>query len=238
MFWKIAKEKISLITTPTIGTNEYLIKKNLFKKKKIVILRDPVINIKEINEQKKIKIDEVYLHKKKYFISIGRLTKQKNFDLLIKAFSKFLKENKDYNLVIIGEGEEKGKLLKLTKNLKISSNIYFLGYKKNVFKYLFNSQAFILSSKWEDPGFVLIEAAACKTPIISSDCPNGPKEFLNYGKGGLLFKNNNENDLLNKLNHFVSLSVNKKKLIILNAFKNVKKFTIFSHSKRINSYLN
>ena len=53
-----------------------------------------------------------------------------------------------------------------------------------------NSDIFILSSLWEEVGFVMIEAAFCNSYIISSDCPNGPKEFLNNGKNGILFSNN------------------------------------------------
>ena len=65
-----------------------------------------------------------------------------------------------------------------------------MGYSNNIFQYMKNSQAFILSSLWEDPGFVLIEAAMCNSFIISSNCKNGPEELLNKGAGGLLFENN------------------------------------------------
>ena len=55
-----------------------------------------------------------------------------------------------------------------------------------------NSEIFILSSLWEEVGFVIVEAAMCNTFVISSDCPNGPKEFLNNGENGILFKNNSK----------------------------------------------
>ena len=117
-------------------------------------------------------------------------------------------------LIIIGEGEDKEKLLKLIEQYKLEKQILLLGYKKNIFKYLKNAKAFILTSLWEDPGFVILEAAYLNIPIISSDCPNGPKEILDNGKGGFLFKNNNENDFKDKFKEFLntdSLEMIKKK---------------------------
>ncbi len=98
----------------------------------------------------------------------------------------------------MGEGEQKELLIRETKKLEIQDRVSFLGYKKNVYKYLLNSDCFILSSLWEDPGFVILEAALSNTFIISSNCPNGPNEILSYGQNGFLFRNNNLSDLLNK----------------------------------------
>ena len=91
-----------------------------------------------------------------------------------------------------------------------------------------NASAFILSSLWEEPGHVIIEAALCNLFVISSDCENGPKEFLQNGDAGLLFKNNKKNELQNKLEEFINLgkNINLKKI---NAKKNCKDYTIFRH---------
>ena len=72
-----------------------------------------------------------------------------------------------------------------------------------------NSEIFILSSLWEEVGFVMIEAAICNSYIISSDCPNGPKEFLNNGKNGILFKNNSKKALLKGLINYSRLDKEK-----------------------------
>ena len=90
-------------------------------------------------------------------------------------------------MILLGEGEEKGLLVKEVKKLEIQDKVSFLGYQENVYKYLLNSDCFILTSLWEDPGFVLLEAALSNTLIISSNCPNGPNEFLSNGKNGFLF---------------------------------------------------
>ena len=72
-----------------------------------------------------------------------------------------------------------------------------------------NSDIFILSSLWEEVGFVMIEAAFCNSYIISSDCPNGPKEFLNNGKNGILFSNNSRASLLKSLKKYSNLDNEK-----------------------------
>ena len=102
-------------------------------------------------------------------------------------------------------------LSKLIKKNKLEDRIRLMGYSNNIFQYMKNSQAFILSSLWEDPGFVLIEAAMCNSFIISSNCKNGPEELLNKGAGGLLFENNKKGDLAKKLNEFLELGKRKKR---------------------------
>ena len=100
-----------------------------------------------------------------------------------------------------------------------------------------NSNAFILASNWEDPGFVLIEAAFCRTFIISSNCKNGPLEFINRD-GGLLFENNNIEDFKDKIKKFINLSETEKKKFKLEALKKSKNFTIFRHFINLNKILN
>ena len=91
-------------------------------------------------------------------------------------------------MVIIGEGEDKKKLQKYINLKNLKEKIFLLDFKNNVFNYMKNAECFILSSLWEDPGWVLIEAASVNTTIISSNCPNGPVEFLSNGEGGYLFE--------------------------------------------------
>ena len=219
------------------GHLQYLINQKIFNSEKIITLKDPIINIKEINIKKKENIENKILNESKYFLSIGRLTEQKNFKLLINAFAIFSKTHKNINLIIIGTGEQKESLNRLVKKLNIDNKVYLIGYKNNVFKYLNNAHGFILSSKWEDPGFVIIEAAACRTPIISSDCQNGPQELLDNGRCGILFKNNELKDLVEKLNLFENLNNKKKKVMVLEALKNTREFSIYSHSNKLDSLL-
>ena len=99
-------------------------------------------------------------------MSVGGLTKQKNFIFLCKAFKKIVKEHSDIKLLIAGEGEQRTELSNFIKENNLSKNIILLGFIENIFPYFKNSNGFILTSLWEDPGFVLVEAAFCRAPIL------------------------------------------------------------------------
>ena len=158
-----------------------------------------------ITKKKDKKFELLDENENSFFIAAGRLTRQKNFIYLIKEFKKFVNIYPNEKLLIFGEGELKHKIMSEIKNNNLSNNIKLLGYTYNIYKYMLKSKAFILSSLWEDPGFVMIESALCNTPIISSDCKNGPREFLLDGKAGLLYRSNINNELFKKLKEFHNL---------------------------------
>ena len=236
LFWKIYAKKIYKITCPTKKTYDFLIKKGIFDKQKIFILRDPIIDMKEFSLQKRECNNFVSPIKQKYLLSIGRLTKQKNFELLINFFYRLSDRYSKFELVIIGEGEDELKLKNLSRKLNIEKKVHFLGYQKNIFKYLKNAECFILTSLWEDPGFVIVEAALSNTPIISSNCPNGPEEIIK--KNGYLFQNNNLENLLKQFDEFLNTNkdtIYKNKLILK---KRIKKFSMFQHYKKLSEIIN
>ena len=89
---------------------------------------------------------------------------------------------------------------------------------------------------WEDPGFVIVEAALSNTPVISSDCPSGPKEIIHENElGGYLFKNDNKEDLNKKINQF--LLEDKNKILEKIFIKNIKKYSVFNHVNLMKKYL-
>lgn len=227
--WKKLGRKIYRITCPTEGTLKDLRLSKLFDQNKLILLKDPIIIINEITKKKKEQIDVNLKERDFNIVAAGRLTKQKNFKLIIEAFNQILKIKKNSKLIIIGEGEEKLFLEDLIDKKNLSNNIKLLGFKKNIFKYLSKSNLFILSSLWEDPGWVLIEAAISDTLILSSDCKNGPLEFIENDKGGILFKSNSSNDLVEKFNEINNLD--KKQILSKKLFAKKKsdEFTIFKH---------
>ena len=237
ILWRIALNKIFKVTFPTLETLMEFKKLKLIDDDKLELLYDPVLNLKDISNKKHKIIPEHYLKKEKYFLSIGRLTKQKNFNLLLNAFRKILHNNKQYKLVIIGDGEDRKNLNKIINKHNLKDYVYLIGFKENVFKYFRNAECFILSSLWEDPGWVIIEAIASNTIVLSSDCPSGPKEILNDERG-ILFKNNSELDLIKSINYFKRLDENKKKNIKLKAKIFIKRFTLLQHHKKLLSILN
>ena len=237
-FWKFFSKRIYKITCPTVGTYNNLLKKGIFDKNKLCVLRDPALKLKEFAKKKFEKIENSKIKDKKYIIGIGRLTKQKNFNLLINGFNQIKKKYHEYELIIIGEGEKKDELLKLIKSHGLEKEVHLLGFKNNVYKYLKRADCFILTSLWEDPGFVLIEAGLSNTTVISSDCKNGPEEILGNGKNGYLFKNNNLNDLLKKFNEFKKEDKIKLLSKKLNLKKELKKFTFFAHFNSLKKIIN
>lgn len=236
LFWKIALNKVFKITFPTLETLNYFKKLNIVDQKKIHLLYDPVIDVNFINQKKKEKISDTRIKKGQYYLAIGRLTKQKNFMLLIEYFIKSIKSNRNIKLVILGDGEEIRKLKNKIKEYNCEDYIFLLGFKKNVYKYLYNAKAFLLSSLWEDPGWVIVEAMFCDKFVISSNCPSGPKEIVDINKG-LLFENKSIEDLAEKIEIFENLDEIKKKEIKVEAKKFTKNFTLLNHYKHLSKII-
>ena len=232
IFWKLISNKIYLVTCPSEKTKIDLLKKGIFPEKILKTLYDPIIEVDKINKNL-MKKNEYNFSDKKYFLNIGRLTKQKNQLLLLKAFSKISISNKNLNLVIVGEGEERSKLESYIKSKNLDDKIFLTGYTENIYPLIKKSIAIISSSLWEDPGAVMIEASYCNKNVISSNCPNGPEEFLSSDSGNYLFRNNDVVSLINKINCFLNDDENKKFLQILSCKKKSRNYTIFKHYKRL-----
>ena len=227
LLWKFSKKNITLITCPTLETQKFLINLKLIDESKIIYLPDPVI------EDIKFK-DKILSKKKLYFLSVGRLTKQKNHDLLIDLYKKYKIKTK---LLIVGDGELKNHLLNKIKKNNLQRLIQLKPFTKKIYTYYKNAKAVLISSLWEDPGFVMIESAYLKKPIISSDCPSGPREFLKKNNAGFLFKNNNLVSLYNTLKKFEVFKKKKINFMTNNAYKASKNYTLLSHYKIIRNYL-
>jgi len=236
MLWRLIGKKIFLVTCPSKETLNYINELNIFDSKKVTLLNDPIIDVSKIHNNLKKKIDVLDLQKD-YFISVGRLTKQKNHTLLIKLFRIMCNKNKNLFLYILGDGEEKINIINEIKRLKLEDKVFLLGYKKNPYPFISKAKAVLSPSLWEDPGAVMIEAAFCNKIVISSDCISGPKEFLLDGKGGYLFKNNNLNSFVKTINDFLQDNNHNILLKKINAKKNSKKYTLFNHFKQLDALL-
>ncbi len=133
------------------------------------------------------------------FGSIGRLNEQKNFSLLIDALSFF--KDKNFLCLIVGEGELRSKLENKISNLCLSDKVKLLGTKKDVFSFLSSLDFFVLPSKWEGLGIVLLEAGLAKLPVLAS-ATGGILDIIDDKRTGILFENNNLEDLKEKLEYF------------------------------------
>ena len=114
--------------------------------------------------------------------------------------------------------------------LSLFNNIKILEYTDNIYYFMKNSKGFILTSIWEEVGFVIVEASFCNSFIISSNCKNGPDEFLQNGKAGLIFSNNIKDELFKRLLEYKKLDKNqifKKKLLAKKTAPNLLCLVIF-----------
>ena len=236
ILWKLISKKIFMVTCPTVETYNEIKKTEIFSSNKITILYDPIIKISDLMKKKRTILDQSI--KDDFYLSIGSLTKQKNHILLLKAFLELTKKNKDLILYIIGDGERKNFLNNFILKNNLAKNVFLLGYRKNVFPFIDKAKATIITSLWEDPGAVMIESAFCNTPIISSDCKNGPSEFINNNEAGYLFKSNDLDSFQNALNNFILDTDTSKNQKVVIAKRRSKKFTFFSHYKKLRSILN
>lgn len=147
--------------------------------------------------------------KEKYILFVGRLSEQKAIDYLLYAM---VSVNNDYKLLIIGQGSEYNNLLTLVNKLNLSHRVSFLGEKSDLVYYYRHASLTVLSSRYEGFPNVLVESIACGTPVVSFDCPNGPREIIIDGVNGFLVKYLDYNDLAVKINYSLSFNFNLNKL--------------------------
>ena len=234
--WKLNSKKIEKIICPTEETKNYLIERKIFHENKLILIEDPIIEISKILKMRNQKIPQ-FIKNKKYILSIGRLSIQKNYELLLNFFNIESKKDPKLYLVIAGEGEERSNIMKFIKKNSLEERVILLGFKNNIHNLLKHCYCFILTSLWEDPGFVLIEAAINNANIISSNCKSGPKEILSNGKGGFLFDSNN---LLSLINVFENFKKSSKENIYNKKYYSKKKalnYSKFRHFKKLNNFL-
>jgi glycosyltransferase involved in cell wall biosynthesis len=120
-----------------------------------------------------------------FVLAAGRLHKQKGYRHLLLAFARVVSQ-RPAHLVILGEGDDREELQSLAASLGIVAHVHFLGYRPNPLAYMRHAAVFVLSSIAEGFGNVIVEALACGTPVISTDCPHGPREILAGGRYGTL----------------------------------------------------
>ena len=161
--------------------------------------------------------------KENIVLSLGRVTKEKGIDTLIKAWSKIQSDTNDWKLQIIGDGRDKKKFLKLAHELNLS-NIEFLDSNKNVKSFYEKAKIFVIPSLFEGMPMTILEAMACSCVVISTKTAGGNK-LIENNKNGVLVEIENENDLVYALD---TLFKNNSKMIELakNGYNNVQKYKI------------
>jgi glycosyltransferase involved in cell wall biosynthesis len=152
----------------------------------IKVIYNPVIT-PELQTKKEARLEHPWFGKNQppVVLAAGRLTKQKGFDVLIRAFAE-VRSQRVARLLILGEGEDRSALIGLLRELDLEQDVGLPGFVSNPYSYMANASLFVLSSRWEGLPTVLVEAIYCGAPIISTDCPSGPREILKNGEYGQL----------------------------------------------------
>ena len=187
-----------------------------------------------INSKVKIKRSPFKQKGELKILNIGRLTKQKDQITLIKSADILKKEKFKFKIVIMGRGIEYKNLNQEINKKKLGQFVKIVPFQNNPYPFIKLCDLFVLCSKYEGLPNVLLEAAALKKLIISTDCPTGPKEILNNGETGLLFKISDYKDLAHKIILIKKNKINKQKIIK----KNYKNLSRFDYHKNLDNYFN
>ena len=181
--------------------------------------------------------------------AMGRLDNVKRFDRLIKAFAIVKASKPEANLIILGKGSLDDYLSNLANTEGVSDSVHFLGYQKQPFSFLKKADVFVLCSKTEGFPNALIEALACELPIVSVDCPSGPREILSekfsnepivgivQEKYGVLVENTPDEKLIVELlaKAIISLidSPNKQQQYKANSIERANQFDLKIYKEKI-----
>ena len=155
--------------------------------------------------------NDISLLDAKKIISVGRLTHQKGYDLLIESWSIVSKKHPDWELYIYGDGSDR-LVLESSINQKKLSNIYLCKATHDIYNKYLDSSIFVMSSRYEGFGLVLIEAMSCGLPCISFDCPSGPAEIITHEYNGIIVENGNINKLADGICYLIENEVIRKEM--------------------------
>ena len=182
---------------PTKSMKEYLdVKYKRSESIEYQVVPNAVLDSNLISKSKEL-VNHKWYNTNKIFVitAVGRLTNQKDFTNLINAFALTANSLDFIRLVIIGSGEQRELLQSLVEDLSLESKVEFLGFQSNPYKFMNASDLFVMSSKWEGPGHVLIEALGTGCPVITTNCPIGPADSIQNGEFGELIEVGNSKAL-------------------------------------------
>lgn len=169
-----------------------------------------------------------------FIVSVARLDEgQKDHKTLLRAFAQVRAQRlSTADLVLIGEGRDQAALEQLAVELGIRASVHFLGFCSNPFPFIRQAEMLILSSRYEGFGMVLGEAMALGTPVISTDCPTGPRDLLDGGKAGLLVTPGDVDEMAHAIERLHTDTLLRRTLV-QNAGKKVSTFAPESANQRM-----
>jgi glycosyltransferase involved in cell wall biosynthesis len=187
LFYNVFKSQIKKLIAGSVCVAKDAISYYNINSSRVVTINNPVITkrlyeLSDLTPKHKWFDDE----KNQIILGVGRLVEVKNFKLLIDAFAVVSVYNKRAKLIILGEGPERKKLEMQICELGLGDKVDLLGFVNNPFGYMAKASVYVLSSNYEGLPATLIQAMACGSAVISTDCPGGSREILQEGKLGVL----------------------------------------------------
>ena len=202
-------------------------KQNLDIKKRIEQIYNPM-TIK--NDSNSYNIDS------RTILSVGRITEQKGFDMLIDVAKSVFDKHSDWHWIIIGDGEDKERIENKIKEYSLENNIFIISNVKNIEDYYKKSAMYIMTSRYEGFGLVLTEAQTFHLPCVSFKCPAGPSEIIKNNENGVLIDCFEIEEMANSINRLIEDSDLRIKMS-RNALMEKEKFSIENISKKWSSLI-
>jgi len=166
------------VIAPSEGVGEDLVRIAGVSPDRLHVIRNPIVNA-ALREHAEAALEHPWFRagEPPVILGTGSLEPRKDFATLVRAFAK-VRQEMDCRLVIVGEGSERQALQQLARDLGIDDALDLPGFDPNPYRFMRRAAVFALTSRREGASAVLVEALACGTPVVSTDCPSGPAEIL------------------------------------------------------------
>ncbi len=191
LLWRMKRTypKADQIVSLSQGVARQLVEMELVGPDQVSVIHNAGVD-DEVYEAKNVALHTERSSSMSLLVACGRLIPQKGYSYLLDAF-QHVRDRIEAELWILGEGEQKESIEDQIKDLDLGSDVSLLGFRENPFKFMAAADVFVLSSLWEGFGNVIVEAMACGTPVVSTDCPHGPGEIITHEENGLLVEPGN-----------------------------------------------
>jgi glycosyltransferase involved in cell wall biosynthesis len=174
------------VLVPSIGVADDLVQYTSIDRTLIRVVRSPIVT-PELQKRAREPVDHPWLRNRQVpvILGAGELGYRKDFETLLRAFS-LVRRRRPCRLIILGRGRRRAALLALATKLGVADDVDLPGFRPNPYAFMARADLFVLSSRWEGMPVVLVESLALHTPVISTDCPSGPREILSQSGVGAL----------------------------------------------------